>query len=122
MIIKSSKKTVPLELSVDESKATVGIINDDCVFDQAKFDSGTVSDLQSIFKVFSYENFDAVLKDQPKDASVLEERFSKSASVKFMITMKDETDLRKLGYNKAQIDALKPQEAADILKAEKKVC
>lgn len=110
-----------LEHSIDEPKATVGSTNDDFVFDQVKFDSVTVSDLQSIFKVFRYENFDAVLKDQPKDASVLEEGFSKSASVKFMITMKDEADLIKLGYNKAQIDSLKPQEAADILKADTKV-
>ena len=45
-----------------------------------------------------------------------EERFSKTASVKFMITMQDEKDLRNLGYSQAQIDKIKPQEAVDILK------
>jgi hypothetical protein len=45
---------------------------------------------------------------------------SKSASVKFMITIQDVADLYSLGYSKEQIDQFKPQEAADILKAGKK--
>ena len=39
------------------------------------------------------------------------------ASVKFMITVQDEVDLRNLGYSQAQIDRFKPQEVADILAA-----
>ncbi|MDD2540520.1 MAG: hypothetical protein PHH28_05675 [Desulfuromonadaceae bacterium] len=117
MIIKSAKKPLALEHSIDKSKTTVNNPNDNFVFDQTKFDSETASDLQSTFKAFCYENFDEVPKDQPKDASVLEEGFSKSARVKFMITKKDEADLRRLGYNKEQINKLKPQEAVDIIQA-----
>lgn len=51
--------------------------------------------------------------------SATEECFSKTASVKFMITMQDEKDLRNLGYSQPQIDKIKPQEAEDILKANK---
>lgn len=42
---------------------------------------------------------------------------SKTASVKFMLTIQDEKDLRKLGYSQIQIDNIKPQEAADIIKS-----
>jgi len=48
-----------------------------------------------------------------------EECFSKTASLKFMITNQDEENLRNLGYSQSQIDKLKPQEAEDILKANK---
>lgn len=43
-----------------------------------------------------------------------------TARVKFMITMQDEEDLRKLGYSQAEIDKIKPQEAMDILQAGRK--
>lgn len=48
-----------------------------------------------------------------------EECFSKTASLKFMITNQDEESLRNLGYSRSQIDKFKPQEAEDILKADK---
>jgi hypothetical protein len=41
----------------------------------------------------------------------------KSASIKFMLTIKDEADLKALGYSNEQIDRLKPQDAADIIKS-----
>ena len=61
----------------------------------------------------------------PISASILEgissyheeKSASKSASVKFMITMQDKENLRRLGYSQAQIDKLKPQEAETIIKA-----
>jgi hypothetical protein len=45
----------------------------------------------------------------------VEEGFSTTASVKFMITRQDEISLRERGYSQAQIDRLRPQEVSDIL-------
>lgn len=50
-------------------------------------------------------------------ASSIHHSTSRTASVKFMITMQDEEGLRKLGYSQAEIDKIKPQEALDILRA-----
>ena len=68
-------------------------------------DPETLSMLQAIF------NFPGNNDNEP----AREEGFSKTASVKFMITMQDEKDLRDLGYSQAQIAKMKPQEARDIL-------
>jgi hypothetical protein len=68
------------------------------VFDAAVFDSNALSALDSIYK--SLESVD-----------------QKSASVKFMITIQEEADLKALGYSKEQIDKLKPQEAANIIQS-----
>jgi len=83
-----------------------GSDNEGFVFDQAMFDAVDVSALQSILNFSCLENIDPVCKDS-----------TKSASVKFMITMQDESDLEALGYSKGEIGRLKPQEAADILNA-----
>lgn len=100
MISQSMKNLLPL--SLDINKPTTTVCNDNnFVFNGVLFDTETLSALQEVFS---------------PSQDITDTRGSKSASVKFMITMKDEADLRKLGYNKAQIDALKPQEAADILK------
>jgi hypothetical protein len=64
----------------------------------------------------SKNNVDAVFKDQIKVETISEED-SKSASVKFMITIQDEIELRNLGYSEAQIYQLKPQKAAEIIHA-----
>ena len=48
------------------------------------------------------------------------ERISKTASVKFMITMQDEKELCKLGYSQEQINRIKPQEVVEILQARTK--
>jgi hypothetical protein len=72
------------------------------------FDVEAVSILQSIFNC----------SGEP----AIEEGFSKTASVKFMITMQDEKDLRDLGYSQAQIDKIKPQEVEDILKGSNFKC
>jgi hypothetical protein len=74
---------------------------------QVMFDPKAVSILQSIFKRTGNE-------------ATPEEGAAKTASVKFMITLQDEEDLRKLGYSQAQIHKLKPQEAKEILQAGKK--
>jgi hypothetical protein len=68
-------------------------------------DSETVSILQSIF--------DCPGNDENEPA--LEDGYSKTASMKFMITMQDEKDLLDLGYSAEQIWKMKPQEAGDIL-------
>ena len=87
MKTKSTKSPQPLPLGIKKSKANV-----------------------------SMANVDAVFKDQIKVEPTSEEG-SKSASVKFMITMQDEIELRYLGYSETQIYKLKPQEAANILHA-----
>jgi hypothetical protein len=61
-----------------------------------------VSILRSIFQSPCAEGFDAPVK---------------AASVKFMITAQDEKELRELGYSQTEIDKIRPQDAADILKA-----
>ena len=102
MTSKSIENLLPLTLDIKQPTATVS--NDkDFVFDRVLFDTEALSVLQAVFSRSSQDN------------TVAES--SKSASVKFMITKQDETDLRRLGYNKAQIDMLKPQEALDIIQA-----
>ncbi len=49
-----------------------------------------------------------------------EDGFSRTASVKFMITLQDGRDLLALGYCRSQIEKMKPQEAAEILLSGKK--
>lgn len=66
-----------------------------------------VSILQGIFK-FAGTGADAAARD---------EGFSKTASVKFMITIQDEKDLRNLGYSQEQIEKMKPEAASEILQA-----
>jgi len=68
------------------------------VFNSTLFDLNAFSALDHIYK--SLESVD-----------------QKSASVKFMITLQEEADLRALGYSTEQIRKLKPQEAEDILKS-----
>ena len=70
------------------------------------FDPKAVSILQAIFN--------------PVNPPVPEEVQAKKASVKFMITSQDEEELRILGYSRAQIHRIKPQEAAEILQAGRK--
>jgi len=77
--------------------------NKDFVFDGVLFDTETLAALQAVFSASSKVNAGA---EAPK-----------SASVKFMITMQDEINLRNLGYSDAQIDTLTPQEAVDIIQA-----
>ena len=68
------------------------------------FDMGAVSILQGVLNSSL----------EPAEAC-----FSKPASLKFMITHRDEENLRNLGYSQSQINTFKPQEAEDILKANK---
>jgi hypothetical protein len=99
MIIKSTdnqSSIVPLE-AMNPETATSGE-SDGYVFDQIMLDTNSLSALQSIFN--SSELVD-----------------SKTASIKFMITIQDEADLLSLGYSKKQIDRLKPQDALDIIRA-----
>ena len=84
--------------SVEESA-----VQDDFVFDSTLLGAKGISVLESIFT-------------SAADPSMVE-GLTNTASVKFMITKQDEEDLRRLGYNTAQIDTIKPQEAADIINA-----
>jgi len=70
-------------------------------------DPGTLALLQSLSK----------LSENEDNEPAMEEGFSKTASVKFMITMQDEKKLRDLGYSQAQIEKLKPEEARNLIEA-----
>ncbi len=85
---------------VEEKTLEIALDNNDegFVFDTAVFDSKALAALDSIYKSLE-------LVEQ------------KSVSVKFMITVQDEADLKALGYDKEQIDKLKPQEAANIIQS-----
>lgn len=72
--------------------------NENFVFDQVMLNENSLSDLHSILN------------------GLVELPASKSASVKFMITKQDETELHSLGYSKEQIDKLRPDEAVEIIK------
>jgi hypothetical protein len=63
------------------------------------FDAGAISVLQGIFS-------------EP----TVEKNVSRTASVKFMITLQDEEKLRELGYSQIQINKLTPQEAETIIR------
>ncbi len=96
MIHKATDNLLP----IPDNMTTPAMNNDhkDFVFDKVLFDIDALSTLQTIF-------------DSAESVG------SKTASVKFMITLQDEADLRSLGYSKEQIDQLKPQDAEDILKS-----
>lgn len=106
MTTKAKDNLQALPPDAGKPAAPDGSDNGEFVFDQSLFDAEDVSVLQSILNFSCLENIDPVFKDS-----------TKSASVKFMITMQDEADLDALGYSRGEIDRLKPQEAADILVA-----
>ena len=88
---------------IEEPSAVENTVHDDYVFDSTLLGAKGISVLESIFT-------------SAADPSMVE-GLTNTASVKFMITKQDEEDLRRLGYNTAQIDTIKPQEAADIINA-----
>jgi hypothetical protein len=98
MTIKAADNILPLPLDNNKTNAAESNEHKEFVFNKVLFDTDALSALQSIFN-----SSDSV--------------GSKSASVKFMITLQDETGLQNLGYSKEQIDQMKPQEAENILKA-----
>ena len=59
------------------------------------FDTNALSILGSVFNTSCRDNFDTV-------------GCSKTASLKFMITLQDEIDLQNLGYSKEEIDSAWP--------------
>lgn len=73
---------------------------EDAANERLIFDAGAISVLQGIFS-------------EP----TVEKTVSRTASVKFMITLQDEESLRELGYNQVQINKLTPQEAEAIIKS-----
>ena len=77
--------------------------DDNLISDSGIFNGNAVSILQAVFNY----------PEEPAPVECL----SKKTSMKFMITMQDEKDLRNLGYSQEQINTIKPQEAEDILKA-----
>jgi hypothetical protein len=88
---------------IEEPSVEESTVQDDYVFDSTLLGAKGVSVLESIFKSVA-------------DPSMVE-GLANTASVKFMITKQDETELNRLGYSAAQINSIKPQEAADIILA-----
>ena len=86
--------------------------NDHAQFDIHMFDEKSASNILSIFRCPDSENIEAM--DETADGA--SEACSNTASIKFMITSQDENNLLNLGYSQTQINKLKPQEVADILK------
>ncbi len=121
MIIKSTDKLISREFGVVPTPAKVNNNNEDRGCELATFDASAASILLSVLECYDLEDFGAAFKtpDETLDNMVSDECevCSKTASVKFMITMQDEKCLRNLGYSQSQIDKIKPQEAADILMA-----
>lgn len=90
---------------VKENTAEIPSSNrNDVVFNKELFDTNALTILGSVFNTSYQDIFDT-------------EACSKSVSVKFMITIQDEADLKVLGYSKEQIGKLKPQEAANIIQS-----
>ena len=79
--------------------------DDNSISNLVMFNGNAISILQAVFNY----------PEEPAPAECV----SKKASMKFMLTMQDEKDLQNLGYSQAQINNIKPQEAEDILKANK---
>lgn len=104
MTTESVETPTPLPRNIKKPTSTVGAPGKEFVFDKVMFDPEVLSALQSVFNPSGQDNFDS-------------KGFTKTACVKFMITIQDELDLHNLGYSKTQIDKLKPHEAADILQA-----
>lgn len=84
----------------------------------AFFNENAAAILQGIFTPFNA--YDATGAVSGQGAAGGSDSQATTASVKFMITTQDEKELLALGYTQAQIDRLKPEEAADILKEGRK--
>jgi hypothetical protein len=112
---KPTKNLKVLEPNIDIPTSIASKASDDAKHDQVIFDPKATSILPSLFSISDLEEINAILNNTNKES------FSKTASVKFMITLQDERDLCRLGYSKEQIDKLKPQEAVDIIEAGMKV-
>jgi hypothetical protein len=78
------------------------------------FDAEAASIVLSIFSSPAPAPQNGTVAGQPEAGC---KSHSKTAGVKFMITAQDEKDLRELGYSEEQINKLKPEEAARIIKA-----
>ena len=116
MIIKSTENLVPGPLGAEQTQAAGGEAPVSGGAEPIVLNSEAISILCSIFhnsgKVNPYSiqplAYPPIGPDRPE---------ARTAGVKFMITGQDEKELRELGYSQAEIDRLKPQQAADILKA-----
>jgi len=115
MIIKSTEYILAPAPDLNQN-STVEKNADDSMFNPLMFDANSASMILSAFQCSGSEEVEKV--DSTTDGMSIGngEVCSTTASVKFMITMQDEQDLLSLGYNQEQIDKLKPQEVADILK------
>jgi len=105
MIIKTTEKLLPLALYAEQTPAKSVENTEPSAVEPLVMDEATAAMLLSILGA---NQGDAVGGFKAQD---------NTASVKFMITNHEEQELRQLGYGQEQIDRLKPQEAADILKA-----
>ena len=113
MIVKSTENQLPGTLGTEQTQAAGGEAGG---AEPMVLNSEAISILSSIFYGSGTVNPYGIkpLEYPPIGTGQPE---AKTASVKFMITSQDEKELRDLGYSQAEIDQLKPQQAADILKA-----
>lgn len=95
----------------------VALLQEDNTVEEGKTEKKADKDF-----VFAAEMFNAndmfVLQsiiDTASNGALQEKNISKTASVKFMITLQDQKELRTLGYTQEQIDKIKPQDASDII-------
>ena len=119
MIIKAEKNVQFAAKSPDQVLAASDNADDEYICKTDLFDTGSAVMLLSAVTDYEFGDFEAVLKTA-NQANTGEDN-TKTASVKFMITKQDEIGLRGLGYSESQIDKIKPQEAAEILKAAMKL-
>lgn len=121
-MIDSAKGNLPV-LSGVQTPDAVNSETDGFACDPELFDSNTASMLLSIFDASGHDDYTAAFSAMNQKSTGLagdREKCSTTGSVKFMITIQEEKELRDLGYSQAQINVLKPQEAGDILKAARK--
>ena len=108
MIIKSAEN----KSSLAPVLATTDIL-DGAGYGRSSYEDKLNSTLRSAIRAYEFRGLEVQSPPpiEPAEPVVT----SGSASVKFMITMKDEYELRRLGYDQAHINTLTPQEAADII-------
>ena len=122
MTVKSKENSIAGLPEIGQPSDTGNQENSDFIFDLNMFDANSASVMLSAFNGGGNEDF---MLEGHKPGYTTEgmasnegEACLKIAAVKFMITKHEENALLNMGYTQEQIYKLKPQEAAEILKAE----
>ena len=115
MIIKAAKIIHPDASRTDTAAGSDDDFVDGFVCNSDLYGTRSTSSLLSALNRYGYTRFDTV-PETPQEMTTSEPAVSPSgASVKFMITRREVQELLALGYSQAEVNAFKPQEAADIL-------